>query len=56
MCLPQTRFDAKVLFDELLAMAREQIFDKALCALVVDLLETNREALLTLPAHERLSG
>jgi len=50
MCLPQTRFDAKVLFDELLAMAREQIFDKALCALVVDLLETNREALLTLPA------
>ena len=50
MCLPQTRFDAKTLFDELLAMARERIADESLRALVVDLLETNREALLTLPA------
>jgi 3'-5' exoribonuclease len=50
MCLPQTRFDSRAMYDELLAIARERIADGALRELVVQLLESNREQLLTLPA------
>jgi 3'-5' exoribonuclease len=50
MCLAQSRFDTKAMFDELLATARERIDDESLRKLVVDLLEQNRAALLTLPA------
>ncbi len=50
MCQPQTRFEAGAMYDELLGMATERIADTELRALVVHLLESNREALLTLPA------
>jgi 3'-5' exoribonuclease len=50
LCLPQTRFDAGAMFAELISIARERIADAALRDLVVHLLETNRNALLTLPA------
>jgi 3'-5' exoribonuclease len=50
MCLPQTRFDRQQMFAELLTIARERIEDPALRELTVDILESNREALLTLPA------
>jgi 3'-5' exoribonuclease len=50
MCLPQTRFDMPAMFADLLSIARERIDDPPLRTLVVDLLEANREQLLTLPA------
>jgi 3'-5' exoribonuclease len=50
MCRAQTRFDATAMYDELLATARERIDDEPLRSLVVELLEQNRAALLTLPA------
>ncbi len=50
MCLPQTRFDTQVMFDELLAIASERIADVPLRNLVVELLTSNSERLLTLPA------
>lgn len=50
MCSAKSRFDSNAMFEELLAIARERIDDPALLALVVELLEENREALLTLPA------
>lgn len=50
MCLPQTRFDTQTMYDELLSIARERIEDIPLRELVVHLLESNREQLLTLPA------
>jgi len=50
MCQAQTRFDVTAMYDELSAIAREQIDDAALRELVVGLLDSNREALLTLPA------
>lgn len=50
MCLPQTRFDTGELYIELLSIARERIADAPLRDLVVHLLESNREQLLTLPA------
>lgn len=50
MCMPQSRFDAAGMFDELLATARERIDDAPLGELVVGLLEQNRQQLLTLPA------
>ena len=53
LCLPQTRFDTRAMFDELLAIARERIADAPLRELVLELLATNREALLTLPAATR---
>ncbi len=49
MCLAQTRFDAATMFDELRTIARERISDAALRDLVVDLLQENRDMLLTLP-------
>jgi 3'-5' exoribonuclease len=48
--LPRSRFDAAAMFDELCALARERIADEPLRAVVLYLLETNREPLLTLPA------
>jgi 3'-5' exoribonuclease len=50
MCLPQTRFDCQVMFDELMAIAQARIDDSPLLGLVTDLLAQNREQLLTLPA------
>ncbi len=51
--LPRSKFDAVEMYDELVATARKGIEDKALRQLVVDLLETHREQLLTLPAATR---
>lgn len=53
MCLPQSRFDAATMYDELLTFARERVDDPTLSTLVVDILEANREALRTLPAATR---
>ena len=50
MCLPQTRFDREAMFAELVSIARERIDDAPLRNLTIDVLEANREALLTLPA------
>jgi 3'-5' exoribonuclease len=50
MCLPQTRFDTSAMFEELTTIARERIADEPLRELVLHLLESNRQALLTLPA------
>jgi 3'-5' exoribonuclease len=53
MCLPQTRFEAGAMFDELSTIARERIDDKPLRELVLYLLEENKSQLLTLPAATR---
>ncbi|HEV2970010.1 MAG TPA: HD domain-containing protein [Pirellulales bacterium] len=53
MCQPQTRFDPKDMFAELVSIARERIADPALRALVTDILEENHELLLSLPAATR---
>src|SRR4051812_10405241 len=50
MCQAQTRFDTAAMFAELVSIAKTRIEDVALRELVVGLLETNREGLLTLPA------
>jgi len=50
MCLAQTRFDTAAMFAELVTIARERIADPALRELVVHLLESNRAALLVIPA------
>ncbi len=50
MCVAQSRFEPQAMFAELLSIARERIADPALRGLVVDLLESNRDALLSLPA------
>jgi len=49
----QSRFDPKAMFDELRSIAAEKIPDAALSALVLSILDTHREALLTLPAATR---
>jgi 3'-5' exoribonuclease len=61
MCSPQSRFNAQEMFAELVEIAREKIEDPALRSLVLDLLETHHEQLLTLPAathnhHAYLAG
>jgi 3'-5' exoribonuclease len=60
MCLAQTRFDTAAMFAELVTIARERIAEPALRELVGDLLEQNRQALLTLPAathnHHAFAG
>ena len=61
MCSPQSRFDSATMFDELMAIAREHIVDVELGKLVVELMDENRDALLTLPAathnhHAYLGG
>ncbi|MGA2034349.1 MAG: HD domain-containing protein [Thermoguttaceae bacterium] len=50
MCLPQSRFDPQAMFEELLAVVREEISEPPLKALVESLLEDNRAALLRMPA------
>ncbi len=50
MCSPQSRFDSREMFAELIEIAREKIDDPGLRGLVLDLLEANHEQLLTLPA------
>ena len=53
MCLPASRFDPEQMFAELVATAKEQIQDEPLRRLVLDIYETNRAELLTLPAARR---
>ena len=50
MCVPRSRFDSAEMFDALTELARTHIDNAALRKLVIDLLEANRETLLTLPA------
>jgi 3'-5' exoribonuclease len=50
MCLPQSRYDAQAMYRDLLSVAQERIADNSLKRLVVEILEANRERLLTLPA------
>lgn len=51
--LPQSRYDPQQMFDELCALARQQIGGEPLRSLVLDLLHENHQALLTLPAARR---
>jgi 3'-5' exoribonuclease len=53
MCQPRTRFDPAAMFSELLAIAEERIEEPALRGLVLHILQTNRESLLSLPAATR---
>jgi 3'-5' exoribonuclease len=53
MFLPRSRFDPDEMFRELVTIARERIADSALRSLTIDLLESNRAALTTLPAATR---
>lgn len=53
MCLPTSRFDPDQMFAELMATAKEQIQDEPLRRLVLDIYESNRAELLTLPAARR---
>jgi 3'-5' exoribonuclease len=53
MCQPQTRFEPKEMFEELVAIARDRIDNVALRGLVLDLLEENHAELLCLPAATR---
>lgn len=60
MFVPRSRFDSAVMFDELVALAREKIDDAALAGLVTSILTDHRQALLTLPAathnHHAFAG
>ena len=53
LCRPRSRYDPEVMFAEMLAIAKEKIADPALSAVVVELLEGNRDVLLELPAAKR---
>ncbi len=53
MCQPQTRFSPAEMFAELEMIARERIADAPLRGLVLDILDENREELLSLPAATR---
>lgn len=53
MCQPRSRFDAREMFDEMQSIARVRIADEKLRSLVIDILDQNRERLLTLPAATR---
>ncbi|MDX1944730.1 MAG: HD domain-containing protein [Pirellulaceae bacterium] len=53
MFLPRSKFDSAEMFAALVNLARTEIRDEQLAALAVDLLETHRETLLTLPAARR---
>jgi 3'-5' exoribonuclease len=53
MCQPQTRFDPREMFEELIAIARDRIDNVALRGLLLDVLEDNRADLLSLPAATR---
>ncbi|MGE0608765.1 MAG: 3'-5' exoribonuclease YhaM family protein [Pirellulales bacterium] len=54
MFLPRSRFDPAMMFAELAAMAEQWIDNPALRKLVLDLLEGNRQELLTLPGASRV--
>jgi 3'-5' exoribonuclease len=61
MLQPKSRFDASEMFDELVNIAKQNITDKSLKRLTVEILQAHREALLTLPAarknhHAYVSG
>jgi 3'-5' exoribonuclease len=53
MFLPQTRFDAVEMFEELATIARQRIEDPGLQELVLHLLNQHKNELLTLPAATR---
>jgi 3'-5' exoribonuclease len=53
MCRPQSRFNPQQMFDELLAMVRDQIGKSPLGNLVEQVLQTYHEELLTCPAARR---
>jgi 3'-5' exoribonuclease len=53
MCVAQSRFLPAKMFDELVVIAEERITEPALRGLVLDLMRTHRETLLTLPAATR---
>jgi 3'-5' exoribonuclease len=53
LCLPQSRFDPRQMYDELLQIARDRIQNVALRQLVESLFTGNREALLKFPAARR---
>jgi len=50
MCLPQSRFDPRQMFDELLGITRDRIAEPALRGLVELILTENQEAILRMPA------
>ena len=60
MCRPQSRFDPQQMFDELLAIAGEQIEGASLRKLVESILTANRQVLLAWPAarhnHHAFAG
>ena len=60
MCRPQSRFAPPQMFDQLLAIAREQIEDTPLGKLVESILSANREEILSCPAakhnHHAFAG
>ena len=53
MCQPKSRFDAKQMFNELVAIAEKEIVDQELRALVLGILNEHHELLLWLPAAKR---
>jgi 3'-5' exoribonuclease len=53
MCQPKSRFDAKRMFDELVAIAEREIENQELGALVLGILNEHRELLLWMPAAKR---
>jgi len=53
MLQPKSRYDSAGMFDELTGIAKDQIADKPLRRLVIDILQAHRETLLTLPAARR---
>ncbi len=60
MCQPASRFDSAEVFDDVVAIAREEITGEPLRELVIGILNDNRDTLLTLPAathnHHAFAG
>ena len=50
MCQPSSQFDSEQMLAQLMALAKEEISNSELSALVLDLLESNGPQLSTLPA------
>jgi 3'-5' exoribonuclease len=50
MCRPQSQFDPQQMLEELTAIITEQVTDEHLRQLVESIIETNRDALLVMPA------
>jgi len=53
MCLPRSRFDPEEMFAELLSIAREEIGEVALVALIEEIFTTHHDELLVLPSATR---